>query len=75
MLPVPVEASVTLAPLIRLVNWSFAVTVMVLPVPPAVIGLDAVTVDCAADTAAGLTVTDAVCVMATLLMVAETVFP
>ena len=71
---VPLDASTTVAPLIRLLNWSFAVTVMALPVPPAVIGLDAVTVEVAADTTAGLTVTVAVCVTATRPIVAETTF-
>src|SRR2546421_119009 len=41
---------------------------------PATIGEVAVTVDCAAETAPLVTVTVAVCVMATVLMVAETVF-
>ena len=74
VLPVPLDARHTVAPLIRLLNWSFAVTVIVLPVPPAVIGLEADTVDVAAETTAGLTVTVAVCVTATTPIVAETVF-
>jgi hypothetical protein len=41
---------------------------------PATIGDVAVTVDCAADTAPGLTTTVAVCVIATALMVADTIF-
>src|SRR3989442_8974488 len=49
-----------------------AVTVTV-EVPPAVIGDVAVTVDCAADTVPAFTTTVAVCVMATALMVADTV--
>src|SRR2546425_12919581 len=42
--------------------------------PPAVIGDVALTVDCAADAAPAFTTTVAVCVMATELIVAETVF-
>ena len=41
---------------------------------PATIGDVALTVDCAADTAPAFTTTVAVCVIATALMVAETVF-
>src|SRR6266487_3661841 len=41
---------------------------------PAAMGDVAVTVDCAADTAPGFTTTVAVCVIATVLIVAETVF-
>jgi hypothetical protein len=41
---------------------------------PAAIGDVAVTVDCAADTAPAFTTTVAVCVMATELIVADTVF-
>src|SRR6266487_5321779 len=41
---------------------------------PAVIGDVALTVDCAADTVPGFTTTVAVCVMATVLIVADTVF-
>src|SRR3989442_1242630 len=52
---------------------SRAVTVTV-EVPPAVIGDVAVTVDCAPDTVPAFTTTVAVCVMATALMVADTVF-
>jgi len=53
---------------------SFAVTVMVEVPLPAVIGDVAVTVDCAADTAPAFTTTVAVCVIATELIVADTVF-
>jgi len=53
---------------------SFAVTVMVEVPLAAAIGDVAVTVDCAADTAPGFTTTAAVCVIATALIVAETVF-
>ena len=56
---------------------SFAVTVMVEALDPVltvmVVGA-AATVDWAADTLAAVTVTVAVCVMATALIVAETVF-
>src|SRR5256886_9758165 len=53
---------------------SRAVTVIVAPPLPAVIGDVALTVDCAADTVPGFTTTVAVCVTATPLMVADTVF-
>src|SRR2546430_17642167 len=53
---------------------SRAVTVIVEPPLPAVIGDVALTVDCAADTVPGFTTTVAVCVTATPLMVADTVF-
>ena len=71
--PVPVAASTTVAPLIRLLFASRAVTVTVLPAPPAVIGLGAVIVEVLAETGPGTTVTTAVCVTAVPLMVAETV--
>ena len=70
----PVEATVTDAPLIRFPCASFAVTVIVLPVPPAVIEAGAAaTVERLADTAPAVTVTAAVCVIATALIVADTV--
>src|SRR6058998_824029 len=47
---------------------------MVEPVPPAVMGDVAATVDCAAETVPAFTTTVAVCVTATALIVAETVF-
>ncbi len=72
--PVPVAASTTVAPAIGLPSASRAVTVMVELPLPAVIGDVAVTVDRLADTAAGFTTTVAVCVMATALTVADTVF-
>jgi len=72
--PVPVAASTTVAPAIGLPSASRAVTVMVELPLPAVIGDVAVTVDRLADTAAGFTTTVAVCVMATALIVADTVF-
>ena len=53
---------------------SLAVTVMVEVPLPAAIGDVALTVDCAADTAPAFTTTVAVCVIATALIVAETVF-
>ena len=53
---------------------SFAVTVIVDVPLPAVIGDVAATVDCVAETSPGLTTTVAVAVIATLLIVADTVF-
>ena len=70
---VGVAASVTVAPGIGLPLASFAVTVIVDVPLPAVIGDVALTVDCAADTAPAFTTTVAVCVIATELIVAETV--
>src|SRR5713226_7122446 len=72
--PVPVAASTTVAPAIGLPFASLAVTVMVDVPLPAVIGDVAVTVDKDADTAPAVTVTVAVWVIATVLIVAETVF-
>src|SRR2546425_5879219 len=63
--PVPVAAKTTVAPWIGLPFASFAVTVIVEPVPPAVIGDVALTVDCAAETVPAFTTTVAVCVTAT----------
>src|SRR5213593_2574447 len=74
VLPVPEAARTTVAPWIGLPLPSRAVTVMVEPVPPAVIGDVALTVDCAAETVPAFTTTVAVCVTATVLIVAETVF-
>src|SRR6266851_1068620 len=74
VLPVPVAARVTVAPGIGLPFASRAVTVIVDPVPPAVIGEVATTVDCAAETVPAFTTTVAVWVTATALMVADTVF-
>jgi len=71
---VGVAASVTVAPWIGLPLASRAVTVMVDVPLPAVIGEVAVTVDCAAETVPALTTTVAVWVMATELIVADTVF-
>ena len=59
----PVAASVTVAPLIGLPLASFAVTVIVEVAPGATDVGEAVTVDRAAETVAGVTVTVAVCVM------------
>jgi len=71
---VGVAASVTVAPWIGLPLASFAVTVIVELPLAAVIGEVAVTVDWAAETAPALTTTVAVCVIATVLIVADTVF-
>src|SRR5713226_10113736 len=72
--PVPVAASTTVAPAIGLPLASFAVTVTVDAPLPAVIGDVAATVDCAAETVPAVTTTVAVWVIATVLIVAETVF-
>src|SRR5437867_10587474 len=73
-LPLPVAASATVAPLIGLLFASLAVTVIVdVPVPAAIEEGAAATVDCAAETGPGFTVTDAVCEMATPFAVGETV--
>src|SRR6266699_2321208 len=70
----PVAASTTVAPWIGLPLASFAVTVIVEVPLPAVMGDVAVTVDCVAETAPAVTSTVAVWVIATELMVADTVF-
>ena len=71
----PVVASTTVAPGIGFPNASFAVTVIVEVPLPAVIDVGAATTfDCAALTAPAVTVTAAVWVIATELIVAETVF-
>jgi hypothetical protein len=70
---VGVAASVTVAPSMRLPLASRAVTVIVDVPLPAVIGDVALTVDTLADTAPAFTTTVAVCVMATVLIVADTV--
>src|SRR5216684_3653107 len=72
--PVPVAASTTAAPAIGLPFASLAVTVMVDVPLPAVIGDVAATVDCAAETVPAFTTTVAVWVIATVLIVADTVF-
>jgi hypothetical protein len=71
--PVPVAASTTVAPAIGLLKASRAVTVIVDVPVPAVMGEVAVTVDWAAETAPAFTTTVAVWVMATALIVADTV--
>src|SRR3989440_2769 len=71
---VGVAASTTVAPAIGLPLASFAVTVIVLVSLPALLDLGpAPTLDCAAETPPAVTVTVAVCVMATELIVADTV--
>src|SRR5207247_110185 len=75
VLPLPVAASTTLAPLIGLPLASFTVTVIVdVPDPAAIEVGEAVTVDCEAETGPGFTVTEAVWVIAVPFAVAETVF-
>src|SRR5439155_1227943 len=70
----PFASRPTLAPLIAFPLPSRAVTVMVDAPLPAVIDVgDAVTVDCEADTGPGVTVTAAVWLIATPLIVAEIV--
>jgi hypothetical protein len=72
--PVPVAASTTDAPGIRLPNSSRPVTVIVeVPMPDA-IGDVALTVESADDTSAGVTVTAAVCGMSCVSTRADTVF-
>src|SRR3989454_578608 len=74
--PVPVAASTTVAPAIGFPEASRAVTVIVDVLAPleAVIGDVAATLDCAPETLLAVTTTVAVCVTATALIVAETVF-
>src|SRR2546430_14732972 len=65
VLPLPVAASTTVAPPIGLPLASLAVTVTVeVPLPAVIDAGAAVTVDCAADTGPGATVTVAGCVIA-----------
>jgi hypothetical protein len=71
--PVPVAANTTVAPAIRLPSPSRAVTVIVDVPLPAVIGEVALTVDSVPETAPAFTTTVAVWVMATALIVADTV--
>jgi hypothetical protein len=71
---VGVAASTTVAPATGFPFASRAVTVIVELPLPAVMGEVAVTVDCAAETAPTLTTTLAVWVIATELIVADTVF-
>lgn len=79
----PLEPRVTVAPEMRLPNASLAVTVISEAVPAPVVhdvwhavmeDWAAETVDCVAETAAGFTVTLGFCVIATPLIVADTVF-
>jgi hypothetical protein len=72
--PDPVAASTTVAPGIGLPFASRAVTVIVELPLPAAIGEVAPTVDWLADTVPAFTTTVAVCVIATALIVADTVF-
>jgi hypothetical protein len=72
--PVPVAASTTVAPATGLPEASRAVTVIVDVPLPAVMGDVAVTVDSVPETAPAFTTTVAVWVMATALIVADTVF-
>src|SRR6266516_2284583 len=75
VLPEPVALSATVTPLTGLPFASRAVTVIVdVPLPAAIEVGDAVTLDCEAETGPAVTVTLAVCVIATPLIVAETVF-
>lgn len=75
MLPLPVAARTTVAPLIGLPFSSRAVTVIVdAPVPATSEAGAAATVDCAADTDPAVTVTAAVCVIAVPFAVADTTF-
>jgi hypothetical protein len=73
--PIPVAARTTVAPGIGLPRASLAVTVTVLWLVPldAVIGVVALTVDCVAEIVPGFTTTLAVWVIATALIVTETV--
>src|SRR5437763_1931048 len=75
VLPVPVAASTTVAPTIGLRLASWAVTVIVaLPLPAAIVGGAAATVESDADTEPAVTVTSAVWAIATPSIVAEMVF-
>src|SRR5205809_2679282 len=75
VLPLPLAWSRTVAPLIRLPFASRAVTVIVaVSVPASIVGGAALTVDCAAETPLLVTVTGAVWVTASPLIVAEIVF-
>src|SRR3989442_1463445 len=77
LLPVPVAARTTVAPLTGLPFPSFAVTVIVVVAPPpaGMVAGAAPTVETLADSAPFVTVTAAVCVSAAPFTVAETVFP
>src|SRR5207247_395426 len=71
---VGVAASTTVAPAIGFPLASFAVTVVAEAPLPAAIGDGAVSVDTVAETAPAVTTTVAVCVIATELIVADTLF-
>src|SRR5207249_3701691 len=73
VLPKPLAATTTAAPAMGLPNPSLAVTVIVEVPVPAAMGDVALTVDCAAETVPTFTTTVAVWVIATALIVAETV--
>src|SRR5947199_240384 len=75
VLPDPVAASTTVAPGTGLPSASRAVTVIVEALAPleAVIGDVAATLECPPETVLAVTTTVAVCVIATVLMVADTV--
>src|SRR5206468_3246725 len=74
VLPVPLAASTTVAPGIGFPPAPCAVPVLVDVPVPAAIGDVAPTGDCPAETVPACTTTVAVCVIATVLIVAETVF-
>jgi len=74
VLPVPLALSTTVAPATGLPSASRAVTVIVDVPLPAVIGVVAATLDCAPETVLACTMTVAVCVIATPLIVADTAF-
>ena len=74
VLPVPVAERATVAPLMAFPFPSRAVTVIVdVPLPAVIEVGDAVTLDCDADTGPGVTVTAAVWLISTPLIVADTV--
>jgi uncharacterized membrane protein len=75
VLPVPVAASTTVAPLIGVPLAFFTVTVIVaIPLSAVIEEGEAATLDCDADTAGGVTVTVTVCVTVVPSIVAEMVF-
>ena len=74
LLSLPVALNVTEAPTTRLLFASRAVTVTrVVPLPAMMFAVPTATVDVVAETLAGVTVSDCVCVMATVAAVALTV--
>src|SRR5206468_9108546 len=75
VLPPPVADRITVAPATGLSSASRAVTVIVEALAPleAVIGDVAATLECPPETVLAVTTTVAVCVIATVLMVADTV--